>query len=142
MHSDSYTHDFGTPRDKLVTSLRAAADIAERHGLVLSSVAHLGDGNLHPRLHYDAREPGSFDRALAASEELLAMVLANGGTLTGEHGIGLEKLHALGRQYGDAELDAMRRVKAVLDPAGILNPGKALPEAGVDARRGVYADVA
>ena len=142
MHSDSYTHDFGTPRDKLVTSLRAAADIAERHGLVLSSVAHLGDGNLHPRLHYDAREAGSFDRALAASEELLAMVLANGGTLTGEHGIGLEKLHALGRQYGDAELDAMRRIKAVLDPAGILNPGKALPEAGSDARRGVYADVA
>jgi glycolate oxidase len=142
MHSDSYTHDFATPRDRLVVSLRAAADIAKRHGLVLSSVAHLGDGNLHPRLHYDARVPGSFERALVASEELLVMVLANGGTLTGEHGIGLEKLHALGRQYGDPELDAMRRVKAVLDPAGILNPGKALPEAGADARRGVYADVA
>ena len=70
------------------------------------------------------------------------MVLANGGTLTGEHGIGLEKLHAIGRQYGERELDAMRRVKAVLDPAGILNPGKALPEAGADARRGMYADVA
>ena len=68
--------------------------------------------------------------------------LAGGGTLTGEHGIGLEKLHALGRQYGEPELDAMRRVKAVLDPAGILNPGKTLPEAGADARRGVYADVA
>jgi glycolate oxidase subunit GlcD len=142
MHSDSYTHDFATPRDRLVTSLRAAADIAKRHDLVLSSVAHLGDGNLHPRLHYDARVAGSFERALEASEELLVMVLANGGTLTGEHGIGLEKLHALGRQYGEAELDAMRRVKAVLDPAGILNPGKALPEAGADARRGVYADVA
>jgi glycolate oxidase len=142
MHSDSYTHDFATPRDRLVVSLRAAADIAKRHGLVLSSVAHLGDGNLHPRLHYDARVPGSFERALVASEELLVMVLANGGTLTGEHGIGLEKLHALGRQYGDPELDAMRRVKAVLDPAGILNPGKAVPEAGADARRGVYADVA
>jgi glycolate oxidase len=142
MHSDSYTHDFATPRDRLVVSLRAAADIAKRHDLVLSSVAHLGDGNLHPRLHYDARVPGSFERALVASEELLVMVLANGGTLTGEHGIGLEKLHALGRQYGDRELDAMRRVKAVLDPAGILNPGKALPEAGADARRGVYADVA
>jgi glycolate oxidase len=142
MHSDSYTHDFATPRDRLVTSLRAAADIAKRHDLVLSSVAHLGDGNLHPRLHYDAREPGSFERALRASEELLVMVLENGGTLTGEHGIGLEKLHALGRQYDEPALDAMRRVKAVLDPAGILNPGKALPEAGADARRGVYADVA
>ena len=125
-----------------MTSLRAAADIAKRHGLVLSSVAHLGDGNLHPRLHYDGREPGSFERALKASEELLVMVLANGGTLTGEHGIGLEKLHAIGRQYGELELDAMRRVKAVLDPAGILNPGKVLPEAGADAHRGVYADVA
>jgi glycolate oxidase subunit GlcD len=142
MHSDSYTHDFATPRDRLVTSLRAAAEIARRHDLMLSSVAHLGDGNLHPRLHYDARVPGSFERALEASEELLVMVLANGGTLTGEHGIGLEKLHAIGRQYGEPELDAMRRVKAVLDPAGILNPGKVLPESGVDARRGVYAELA
>ncbi len=142
MHADSYTHDFATPRDRLVVSLRAAAEIAARHDLMLSSVAHLGDGNLHPRLHYDARDTGAFKRALEASEELLVMVLENGGTLSGEHGIGLEKLHALGRQYGDAELDAMRRVKAVLDPAGVLNPGKALPEAGTDARRGMYADVA
>lgn len=142
MFADSYTHDFATPRDRLVSSLRAAAEIATRHGLVLSSVAHLGDGNLHPRLHYDAREEGAFERALAASDELLAMVLENGGTLTGEHGIGLEKLHALGRQYGERELDAMRAVKAVLDPAGVLNPGKRLPEAGSDARRGMYADVA
>ena len=124
MHADSYTHDFATPRDRLVSSLRAATEIANRHGLTLSSVAHLGDGNLHPRLHYDAREPGAFQRALDASEELLVMVLENGGTLTGEHGIGLEKLHALGRQYGEPELDAMRRVKAVFDPAGVLNPGK------------------
>jgi len=142
MHAASYTHDFATPRDKLVESLRAAAEIAARHDLVLSSVAHLGDGNLHPRLHFDALEEGAFQRALDASEELLVMVLANGGTLTGEHGIGLEKLHALGRQYGDAELGAMRRVKAVLDPAGVLNPGKRVPEAGTDARRGMYADVA
>jgi glycolate oxidase len=142
MHADSYTHDFATPRDRLVSSLRAATEIANRHGLTLSSVAHLGDGNLHPRLHYDAREPGAFQRALDASEELLVMVLENGGTLTGEHGIGLEKLHALGRQYGEPELDAMRRVKAVFDPAGVLNPGKRLPEAGTDSRRGMYADVA
>jgi glycolate oxidase subunit GlcD len=139
MYADSYTHDFATPRDKLVSSLRAAHEIAARHGLVLSSVAHLGDGNLHPRLHYDAREEGAFQRALDASEELLVMVLENGGTLTGEHGIGLEKLHALGRQYGEPELDAMRRIKAVLDPGGVLNPGKRLPEAGTDARRGMYA---
>jgi glycolate oxidase len=142
MHAASYTHDFATPRDKLVSSLRAAAEIAVRHDLVLSSVAHLGDGNLHPRLHYDALEEGAFQRALDASEELLVMVLANGGTLTGEHGIGLEKLHALGRQYGEPELNAMRGVKAVLDPEGILNPGKRVPEAGVDSRRGMYADVA
>ena len=81
MHADSYTHDFATPRDRLVSSLRAATEIATRHGLTLSSVAHLGDGNLHPRLHYDAREPGAFQRALDASEELLVMVLENGGTL-------------------------------------------------------------
>ena len=140
MHADS-TPTISRRPHRLVSSLRAAAEIATRHGLTLSSVAHLGDGNLHPRLHYDAREPGALKRALAASEELLVMVLENGGTLTGEHGIGLEKLHALGRQYGEAELDACAASRPCSTrPAS--STGQALPEAGTDSRRGMYADVA
>ena len=109
---------------------------------MLSSVAHVGDGNLHPRLHYDKADPGAFTRAMAASDEILEVILANGGTLSGEHGIGLEKLGAIGRQYGVAELDAMRAVMRIFDPNGILNPGKAIPAADFDATRGMYSDVA
>ena len=69
------------------------------------------------------------------------MILANGGTLTGEHGIGLEKLGALGRQYGELELAAMRAVRAAFDPSAILNPGKTLPDPGFDASKGMYAAV-
>ena len=141
LYPDSYTHDFATPRDRIVESLQLSAVIAERHGLVLSSVAHLGDGNLHPRLHYDATDPAAFERAMAASDELLEVILANGGTLTGEHGIGLEKLGALGRQYGELELAAMRAVRAAFDPSAILNPGKTLPDPGFDASKGMYAAV-
>ena len=142
LYPDSYTHDFATPRDRIVETLQASAVIAQQHGLVLSSVAHLGDGNLHPRLHYDATDPGAFQRALDASEELFELILENGGTLTGEHGIGLEKLGALGRQYGESELDAMRAIRLAFDPTGTLNPGKTLPDPGLDATKGMYAAIA
>ena len=141
LYPDSYTHDFATPRDRIVESLQLSAAIAERHGLVLSSVAHLGDGNLHPRLHYDATDPAAFGRAMAASDELFEVILEAGGTLTGEHGIGLEKLGALGRQYDERELAAMRAARAAFDPAGILNPGKTLPDPGFDSAQGMYAAV-
>ncbi len=119
--------------------LRGTSQITEAHGVALVTVAHLGDGNIHPRLLYDTREPGAYERVLAASNEILELVLACGGTLSGEHGIGLEKLGAMGRQFSEAELDLLRAVRAAFDPRAILNPGKTIPLAGDDARRGVFA---
>ena len=136
---DSYTHDFAVPRDRIVEVLRGVAKITEARDVDVVTVAHLGDGNIHPKLVYDGREAGVYDRVIAASNEILALVLANGGTLSGEHGIGLEKLGAMGQQFTPPELDLLRAVRAAFDPRGILNPDKAIPLAGDEARRGVFA---
>jgi glycolate oxidase len=139
MHPGSYTHDFAVPRDRIVEVLRGTSQITDAHRVALVTVAHLGDGNVHPRLLYDTREPGAYERVLAASNEILELVLACGGTLSGEHGIGLEKLGAMGRQFSGPELDLLRAIRSAFDPLGILNPGKTIPLAGDDARRGVFA---
>jgi glycolate oxidase len=138
-YPDSYTHDFAVPRDRIVEVLRGVSRITTAHRVERTTVAHLGDGNIHPKLLYDDREAGAFERVLAASNAILELVLACGGTLSGEHGIGLEKLGAMGSQFTPPELDLMRRVRAAFDPLAILNPDKALPLAGDEARRGVYA---
>jgi glycolate oxidase len=137
---DSYTHDFAVPRDRIVEVLRGIARITDAHEVEPVTVAHLGDGNIHPKLIYDAREPGAYARVIEASNAILELVLACGGTLSGEHGIGLEKLGAMGLQFTPPELALMRDVRSAFDPRGILNPGKAIPAAGDDARRGVYAN--
>jgi glycolate oxidase subunit GlcD len=136
---DSYTHDFAVPRDRIVEVLRGVAAITETHRVDVVTVAHLGDGNIHPKLVYDGREAGAYDRVIDASNAILELVLAHGGTLSGEHGIGLEKLGAMGRQFSPSELDMLRAVRASFDPPGILNPDKAVPLAGDEARRGVFA---
>jgi glycolate oxidase len=136
---DSYTHDFAVPRDRIVEVLRGVAKITAARNVDVVTVAHLGDGNIHPKLVYDGHEAGVYDRVIAASNEILALVLAHGGTLSGEHGIGLEKLGAMGQQFTPPELDLLRAVRAAFDPDGILNPDKAIPLAGDDARRGVFA---
>ena len=139
LHPASYTPDFAVPRDRIVEVLRGVARITGTLGVEVVTVAHLGDGNIHPKLIYDGREEGAYARVLEASNAILDLVLACGGTLSGEHGIGLEKLGAMGRQFTPPELDLLRRVRAAFDPQGILNPDKAIPLAGDEARRGVYA---
>ena len=106
---------------------------------MLCSTAHLGDGNLHPKLLFDGREPGAWEHVLAASDEIVNAVLALGGTLTGEHGIGLEKLALMRRQFGEPELDAMRAIRLAFDPRGSLNPGKAVPAAGAGQAEELFA---
>ena len=136
---DSYTHDFAVPRDRIVEALRGVAAITREQRVEVVTVAHLGDGNIHPKIVYDGREAGAYERVIEASNAILELVLACGGTLSGEHGIGLEKLGAMGRQFTPAELDLLRAVRAAFDPQGILNPDKAIPLAGDEARRGVFA---
>jgi glycolate oxidase len=91
-------------------------------------VFHAGDGNLHPNILFDMRDRGVMDQVEAAGEEMLRAVVELGGALSGEHGIGLEKSAFMPWVYSEADLAAMHRLKDVLDPDGILNPGKIFPD--------------
>jgi glycolate oxidase len=91
------------------------------------NVFHAGDGNLHPLLVYDGREPGVIDRVHAAGAEIVAASLAAGGVLSGEHGIGLEKQAFMADQFSAEDLDAQRRLRCAFDPDSRANPGKVLP---------------
>ena len=122
-----YLHDTVVPRTRLVETMEEVYRIGERHGLVMMNVFHAGDGNLHPLMTFDAAEPGALDRVHAASEELVALSVDNGGALSGEHGIGIEKRDLMPLMFSDLDLDAQARVKESLDPGGVFNPDKVLP---------------
>ncbi len=124
---DYYLHDAVVPRTKLVETLGAVYEIADRYELTLLNVFHAGDGNLHPLIAFDASEPGMSERVHAAGDEIVAVCLENGGALSGEHGIGVEKRDLMGASFTEIDLDAQARLKEVFDPTGILNPAKILP---------------
>jgi len=122
-----YTQDGVIPRTKLGEMLERARAIGERYGFTIANVFHAGDGNLHPCILFDDKEPGARARVLAAGEELLRACVALGGSLTGEHGIGMEKRERMPLMFTDADMAAMRTLRAVFDPAGLCNPGKIFP---------------
>lgn len=116
--------DICVPVGRLAEFIRAGQALAERTGVEITLSGHGGDGNLHPSFFFDAADPASFHRAEAAFDELVGVGLSLGGTITGEHGVGTLKARWLERELGAAEMDRQRRVKAVFDPQGIMNPGK------------------
>ncbi|HEY7472929.1 MAG TPA: FAD-linked oxidase C-terminal domain-containing protein [Gemmatimonadota bacterium] len=116
--------DATVPRSAVPEMLARIHDIAARHGVVFGVFGHAGDGNLHPTCLTDARDRAAIARAEAAFEEIFAAAIALGGTITGEHGVGLAKRRFLPLQVGDPAVRFMRQVKAVLDPNQVLNPGK------------------
>jgi glycolate oxidase len=122
-----YLHDAAVPRSKLPQVLRGVQAIARRERLKLANVFHAGDGNLHPLIVFDARVPGETERVIRAGEEMLRLCVEAGGTISGEHGIGFEKNNYMPWIFREADLEAMRRVKAVFDPAGTMNPWKMFP---------------
>lgn len=122
-----YLHDTVVPRHRLVEVLRQVYEIAERHDLLVMNVFHAGDGNLHPLLVFDGREPGVMERVHAAGAEIVAASLAAGGVLSGEHGIGLEKRDFMALQFSADDLAAQARIRCAFDPAGRANPDKVLP---------------
>jgi glycolate oxidase len=124
---DYYLHDAVVPRTRLVEVLREVYAIAARHDLVMMNVFHAGDGNLHPLIVFDAREPGVMDRVAAAGAEILGACVAAGGVLSGEHGIGLEKRDYMPLIFGPDDLDAQARLREAFDPDGVCNPLKVLP---------------
>jgi len=124
---DYYLHDTVVPRTRLVEVLRQVYDIAARHELVVLNVFHAGDGNLHPLLVFDSREPGVLERVHAAGGEIVAASIAAGGVLSGEHGIGLEKRDYMALLFSADDLDAQARLRDAFDPDGVANPQKVLP---------------
>jgi glycolate oxidase len=122
-----YLHDTVVPRARLCEVLRAVYDIADRHDLIVMNVFHAGDGNLHPLLVFDKREPGVMERVHAAGDEIVRASVAAGGVLSGEHGIGLEKRDFMPLLFSAVDLDLQARLRDAFDPDGMANPHKVLP---------------
>jgi glycolate oxidase len=122
-----YLHDTVVPRHKLPEVLGRVYEIAARHELLVLNVFHAGDGNLHPLLVYDAREPGVVDRVHAAGDEIVRVSVAAGGVLSGEHGIGLEKRDLMPLMFSDVDLAAQADLRRAFDPGLLANPDKVLP---------------
>ena len=120
--------DATVPRSRITEMLVACANIGRKYNLVLGTFGHAGDGNLHPTILADKNDADEMARVHRAVEEIFDTALALGGTLSGEHGIGIAKMRFLGNELGESGLNLMRSIKQALDPEGILNPGKLVPE--------------
>jgi glycolate oxidase subunit GlcD len=125
--TDLYVLDGVVPRTRLEQALAAITAIGEKHGVRLTNVFHAGDGNLHPNISFDGRDPEATRRTLAAGREILQLCVDLGGSITGEHGIGSEKLDHVPMMFDANDLDVMNRVRTAFDPHGRCNPGKVLP---------------
>ena len=124
---DYYCMDGTIPRKRLPQVLRAIADLSAQYGLAVANVFHAGDGNLHPLILYDANKDGELERTEEFGGKILELCVQAGGTITGEHGVGMEKINQMCVQFDAAELTQFHAVKAAFDPKGLLNPGKAVP---------------
>jgi glycolate oxidase len=125
--ADYYCMDGTIPRRRLGEMLNRIAAMEEHYGLGCMNVFHAGDGNLHPLILFDASRPGEFHRAELFGAEILELCVEFGGTVTGEHGVGIEKINSMCVQFSPEERMSFFAVKRAFDPAGLLNPGKAIP---------------
>ena len=124
---DYYCMDGTIPRRQLPLVLRRISELSEQFDLSVANVFHAGDGNLHPLILYDANKPGELARAEAFGGSILELCVEMGGSITGEHGVGMEKINQMCVQFGAAELTQFHAIKHAFDPEGLLNPGKAVP---------------
>ena len=124
---DYYCIDGTIPRAALPHVLTQIATWSIEYGLACANVFHAGDGNLHPLILFDANKPGDVERTIAFGDQILALCIEVGGTITGEHGVGVEKLGGMCAQFAPVELERFRSIKAAFDSQGLLNPGKAVP---------------
>jgi glycolate oxidase len=122
-----YVQDGVIPRTKLPATLREIDAIGKRHRFQIGNIFHAGDGNLHPIILFDQRDPEQFARAVAAAGEIMQFCIQMGGALTGEHGVGMEKNELMPLMFTEFDLELMRRVRAAFNPTGRLNPGKVFP---------------
>jgi glycolate oxidase len=124
---DYYCMDGTIPRYQVGKVLKEIGKLSENYGLAVANVFHAGDGNLHPLILYDANRAGELALAEEMGGRILELCVAVGGTVTGEHGVGVEKLDQMCVQFSETELSQFMRVKACFDPNEMLNPGKAIP---------------
>jgi glycolate oxidase len=124
---DYYCMDGTIPRKRLGEVLQFIGAMERKYGLRCPNVFHAGDGNLHPLILFDANDPDQLRRTEAFAGEVLEKCVAVGGTITGEHGVGVEKIDQMCMQFGAAELETFHAIKRAFDPQGLLNPGKAIP---------------
>ena len=124
---DYYCMDGTIPRKRLPDVLRRISELSQEYDLSVANVFHAGDGNLHPLILYDANNPGELEKAEEFGAKILEACVEAGGTITGEHGVGMEKIDQMCVQFARAELEQFHAVKHAFDPSGLLNPGKAVP---------------
>ncbi len=122
-----YVQDGVVPRTQIAPTLRAIGEVGKKYGLTISNIFHAGDGNMHPIILFDPRKPGDIDKARAAGEEILEYCISVGGSITGEHGVGMEKNELMAKLFSANSLEMIRRFKQLFDPQERLNPGKVLP---------------
>ena len=124
------TQDGVVPRTRLPDILRVITTLSRRYGLAIGNVFHAGDGNIHPIVLYDERDPDQVRRAIEVGREILKACVEMGGSLTGEHGIGVEKQHEMPLLFAPEDLIVMSELRRVFDPNGHANPNKVLPQPG------------
>ena len=124
---DYYCMDGTIPKRHLADVLEQISILSDQYKLRVANVFHAGDGNLHPLILYDAGRPGELEKTEDFGMDILKLCIEVGGSITGEHGVGIEKLDAMCHQYNSAELDVFHQIKAAFDPHSLLNPGKAVP---------------
>ncbi|MEO5694518.1 MAG: FAD-linked oxidase C-terminal domain-containing protein [Usitatibacter sp.] len=124
---DYYCIDGSIPRGALAKVLRRTEELSAKYKLRCANVFHAGDGNLHPLILYDANIPGELEETEKFAADILELCIEVGGTITGEHGVGIEKINQMCSQFNPGELAQFHAIKAAFDPEGLLNPGKAVP---------------
>lgn len=133
LSADFLVQDGVVPQRRLGEALRNIGEWSREAGLRCANVFHAGDGNLHPLILYDGRAPDGLERAEKLAGRILRMCVEMGGSITGEHGVGMEKRAFMPDMFSVDEIDCLKRVRAAFDPLGIANPGKMFPEAGAPA---------
>jgi glycolate oxidase len=124
-----YILDGTVPRSKLPQVLQGVYQIGEKHGFLIANVFHAGDGNLHPNIAFDESQPGEAEKVLEAGAEIMRLCVDAGGTITGEHGVGMEKRDFMHWIFSDDDLEAMKRIQVAFASGQRFNPGKIFPAA-------------
>jgi glycolate oxidase len=122
-----YVQDGVVPRTKIAPTLVYIGEVAQKYGLTISNIFHAGDGNMHPIILFNPHKQGDLEKARHAGEDILRYCVSVGGSITGEHGVGMEKMELMTYMFSEETLEMIGRLKSLFDPDGRLNPGKVLP---------------